>query len=351
MTKLAIIFGGKSVEHELSLKSAVSVLSAIDRSKYSITMIGITKEGKWLLYDGPVEMIGNGEWRDYAELKLLAEPEKYELKILTSLESMKDYADVVFPVLHGPGGENGVIQGLIESVGLPYVGCRVLGAALTMDKEFTKAMMRQSGFLVCDWEVYFREELQDNSASVVKDIEEHFSYPLFVKPAGCGASMGVSKVFDRNGLIDAMKKAGSFDRKIMVESFVDGRELCVGVIGNMVPLSSAAGEVLLSGEYFDEISKKTAGTAVNYEIPAAIPADIMSKAKMLAEKAYRILDLRGFARVDFFLEKNSNELYINEINAIPMFSEKSIFTGLWHNAGLEYSELLDRMIGYALEKE
>lgn len=350
MIRLAIIFGGKSIEHERSLKSAVSVLNAIDREKYEIIKIGITKEGKWLLYDGPVEFISTGEWKDYAELKLLAEPEKYNLQIISSSKSLKSIADVAFPVLHGPDGEDGAVQGVLQTVGIPYVGSRVLGSAVSMDKATTKALLKQAGLPVCDWKIYYKEEIEDNSARVIADIEDNFSYPVFVKPSGYGASIGVSKAGDRETLKKALADAYEFDRKVIVEKYIDCREIEVGILGNIIPMASAAGEISYPGEFCDFNTKFSPESGIKRTVPAEIPADTAARAKQLAIDASWAVDLKGFGRVDFFLEKGTGELYINEINSIPAFADECIFIKLWEAAGLSYTDLLDRLVGYALEK-
>lgn len=349
MTRLAIIFGGKSIEHELSVKSLSSIMSVIDKEKYEIILIGITKEGKWLRYDGPIEMIENGEWKDYAELKLLGEPEKYDLRVLCSTGSLKSVADVAFPVLHGKYGEDGAIQGLFETMGIPYVGSGITGAALAMDKVLAKSVFRGEYLPVCDWKAFRKEEITDNPAKVMEEVENKFSYPVIVKPSALSASMGVSKVHNAEELKEALNKASEIAGKIMVEEYIDCREIQVGIIGNQVPLASAVGEVNYPGEFFDQ-EAKLAPETVQRMVPADIPADVADEAKKLAIAAYGALDLSGFARVDFFLEKETNRLLINEVNAIPTFSDNAIFVKLWENVGLEFTELLDRLIGYALEE-
>ena len=350
MTRLAILFGGKSIEHEVSLKSAVSVLNAIDRTKYEVIMIGITKEGRWLLYDGPVDMIENGEWRDYAELKALAEPEKYNLQILTSMNTLKTIADVAFPIMHGPNGEDGKVQGVIEMTGIPCVGCSVLGSALGMEKALSKALFRQAGLPVCDWHEYCRDEIGDDIAGVIAEVEKQLPYPVFVKPAGLGASIGVSKAADREALKEALREAAELERKVLVERSINCRELEVGIIGNAVPLASAVGEVTYPGAFYDNETKMTRKAEIERIVPADIPMDLAARAKELAIEAYKTLDLRGFARVDIFLERETGELFLNEVNSIPAFADNGMFPQLWNAVGLAYSELIDRLVGYALEK-
>ena len=349
MTKLAIIFGGRSVEHNISLNSAISVLKAIDKSKYEIILIGITREGRWLLYDGPEDMIPTGEWQNYAELKLLSDPDKYDIRVLSSGRTLKDMADVVFLVLHGPYGEDGSIQGLLEVIGVPYVGCKVLGSAMAMDKAVTKAKLRQAGVPVCDWFPYLREELEDGLEQAVLDMEEMFGYPLFVKPSSASASMGVTKVKDRDRLREALKLACSMGKKILVERFVDCREIEVGIIGNTVPLASAVGEVLYTGEFLDNETKIKRRDNTKRIVPADIPLKLAEKAKLLAIDSYVTMNLSGYARVDFFIEKGTDRLFVNEINTIPAFSEDSMFARMWAAVGLGYTELLDRLIGAAFD--
>ncbi len=349
MTRLAIIFGGRSVEHGISLNSAVSVLNAIDKSKYEIILIGITREGRWLLYDGPEDMIPTGEWQNYAELKLLSDPGKYDIRILSSNRTLKDLADVVFPVLHGPGGEDGSIQGLLEVVGIPYVGCKVLGSALAMDKAVTKAKLRQAGIPVCDWFPYLKEELEDGLDQAVLDMENMFGYPLFVKPSSSSASIGVTKVKDRQQLREALQAACQVGKKVLVERFVDCREIEVGIIGNTVPLASAVGEIIFPGEFLDNETKIKRRDETKRIVPAQIPPELAERAKQLAIDSYITMNLSGYARVDFFIDKETDDLYVNEINTIPAFSADSMFARMWAAVGLEYTELLDRLIGAAFD--
>lgn len=350
MTRLGIIFGGQSGEHEVSLMSATSVINAVDKNKYEITMIGITKEGKWLLYDGPTDLIQKGEWKNYAELKLLSDPEKYELTVLGSTKSLKDRVDVIFPVLHGPMGEDGTIQGLFEMIGIPYVGCKVLGSSMAMDKIASKQIFQSEGLPICKYVHFNKEEIGDNVEGVCTVVEEAFPYPVFVKPANMGSSVGISKAKDREGLKEALKEAAKYDRRIVVEEGVDCREIETGVIGNNVSFAAAVGEIIPSKEFYDYEAKYFDGGKSRMVVPAEIPREVADEIRLLALKAYKALDCQGCSRVDFFLERGTNKIYLNELNTLPGFTNFSMFPALWKEAGLPYSELIDRMIGYALEK-
>lgn len=350
MTRLGIIFGGQSGEHEISLMSATSVINAVDKNKYDITMIGITKEGKWLLYDGPTDLIENGEWRNYAELRLLSDPEKYELTVLGSTKSLKDRVDVIFPVLHGPMGEDGTIQGLFELMGIPYVGCKVLGSSLAMDKIASKQIFRNENLPICKYVHFNKEEIGDDLDGVCGRSEEALGYPVFVKPANMGSSVGISKAKNREDLKEALKEAIKYDRRIVVEEGLDCREIETGVIGNTVAFAATVGEIIPSKEFYDYEAKYFDGGKSKMVVPAEIPREVADQVRELALKAYKALDCQGCSRVDFFLERETNKIYLNELNTMPGFTSFSMFPALWKEAGLAYDELIDRMIGYALEK-
>ena len=350
MTKLGIIFGGQSGEHEISLMSATSVIHAADKSKYQIVAVGITKEGKWLLYDGPVDMIETGEWEDYAKLKLLSDPEAYDLTVLGSTRSLKDLVDVVFPVLHGPMGEDGTVQGLLELLGVPYVGCGVLGSSLAMDKIASKKIFEREGLPVCKYVAFTRDEVSDDLTKCCEKTEAAFPYPVFVKPANMGSSVGVSKAEDRQALKEAIREAAVYDRRIVIEESINCREVETGIIGNAVPLAAAVGEIIPSKEFYDYEAKYGDGGKSQILVPAPITSEQAKEIKDIAIRAYKALDCRGFSRVDFFLEKNTGKIYLNEINTLPGFTRFSMFPTLWKQAGLEYAELIDRLVGYAMEK-
>lgn len=350
MIKLGIIFGGQSGEHDVSLMSASSIIHAINREKYEVIMIGITREGEWLLYDGPIDMIESGDWEDYAKLRLLADSEKYDLTILSSKLSLKDKVDIVFPVLHGPMGEDGTIQGLLEMMGVPYVGCGVLASSMAMDKGISKKIFEAEDLPICQYSLFMKEKIQDNLMVVIHEIEEIYNYPVFVKPANMGSSVGISKAKDQESLKEALSVAIQHDRRVIVEEYISCREVETAVIGNAVPVAAAVGEIIPSKEFYDYEAKYCDDGASEMIIPAQIPQDIAAEIKKIAIKAYQALDCRGCSRVDFFLEKETNRIFINEINTMPGFTKYSMFPALWKEAGLNYQDLIDRLVGYALEK-
>ena len=366
--RVAVIFGGQSSEHEVSRVSAQSVLGNIDTNKYEVTMIGITRDGRWLNYDGPVDRIGTGEWQQLAEEKA-----KNDYKLLEGgkkqteddniiwvtagglIEAVAPVTedkgiDVVFPVLHGCNGEDGTIQGLLELAGIPYVGCGVLGAALGMDKAYSKVVFEKAGIPQGDYLVFNRKEIARNIETVVKKIEARLTYPCFIKPSNAGSSVGVSKAHDKDELIKALEFAAKYDRKVLVEEFIDGREIECAVLGNDDPIASTVGEVIPCKEFYDYEAKYSSGDDSKVEIPARLPVDVVQKIREYAIRAFKALDCCGLSRVDFFVEKNTGMIYINEINTLPGFTSISMYPKLWEASGISYRTLIDRLIELALER-
>ncbi|MDD2269307.1 MAG: D-alanine--D-alanine ligase [Eubacteriales bacterium] len=351
MIRLGIIFGGRSGEHEISLMSAASVINAIDREKFSPILIGITKEGSWLLYDGPVENIEDGSWQKIAEAALKESPGKYTLTVLGSGGiSLKDLIDFALPVLHGPNGEDGTIQGLFEMADIPYGGCGVLGSAAAMDKSLAKDVFARANLPICRHMNIFREEALSNLGGTIKRVEKFLPYPIFVKPANMGSSVGINKAKNTEELREAIKEAAGYDRRLVLEEGLDCREIETGILGNHDPKAAAVGEILPSGEFYSYTAKYFDGGQSKMCIPADIPADIAEEVKSIAVEAYKLLDCSGFARVDFFLEKSTNKLFLNEINTIPGFTKYSMFPLLWAEAGVSYPELIERIIKLGFER-
>lgn len=351
MTKLGIVFGGRSGEHEISLMSATSVIKAIDTSRFAIVPIGITKEGKWLLYDGPVEHIEDGTWEEIAESRLQQDPVHYRIGILDAgPESLKERIDFALPILHGPYGEDGTIQGLFEMLDLPYGGCGVVGSALAMDKIMAKSIFAQYGLPQGPYLPVLREELELQEESVLTKIEEALSYPLFVKPANLGSSVGISKAHDRKELTKALWEAASYDRRLLVEQGIACREIETAVLGNYNPEVSGVGEIIPSAEFYDYKAKYFDGGQSKLCIPADLPEETVVEIRRIARKAYEALDCAGFARVDFFLEHKTNRIYINEINTIPGFTRFSMFPLLWGQAGVAYPDLIERIVRLGYER-
>lgn len=351
MLKIGIIFGGKSGEHEISLMSATSVINAIDKEKYKVVPIGITKEGAWLLYDGPIEGIEEGTWQKYAETCLKGEPDKYKLEVLAAGgKSLKDIIDFAFPILHGPNGEDGTIQGLFELVGIPYAGCGVLASSTAMDKCMAKELFAKAGLPICKHLTLQREEIKEDVYGVINKIEEALEYPVFVKPANMGSSVGITKARNRSNLRVALDEACLYDRRLIIEETVVGREIEVGVIGNYGPKASAIGEIVASQEFYDYTAKYFDGGRSKTCIPADFDNEISEEVKQVAIKAYETLNCSGFARIDFFVENDTNRVIISEINTIPGFTKFSMFPLLWECAGVIYSELIERIIDFGYER-
>lgn len=349
--RLGIIFGGRSGEHEISLMSAASVIDAIDKEKFQLVLIGITKEGHWLLYDGPVDKIQDGSWQQEAEEALRAQPEKYGLTILgAGGKSLKDVIDFALPILHGPYGEDGTIQGLLEMADIPYGGCGVVGSAAAMDKALAKDLFIKAELPVCRHLVVYKEELAESGAKIAEKVKEFLSYPVFVKPANLGSSVGISKARNQAELMEALAEAGRFDRKILIEEGLNCREVETGVLGNYHLKVAGVGEILPSGEFYDYKAKYFDDGKSKLCIPADIPSEISEEIKVIAQEAYRVLDCNGYARVDFFLERESNRIILNEINTIPGFTKYSLFPLIWQEAGLTYSALIEEIIRLGLER-
>lgn len=336
MKKIGVIFGGKSGEHEVSLLSATSVIEAIDREKYEVVMIGITKEGQWKHFEGDIKAIAAGEWEQYAE----------DMEIST-LKSMCDFA---LPILHGPYGEDGTIQGLFEMLDMPYAGCGVLSSALCMDKVCAKKIFERMGLPTSRYKLVYGDDLADNMEDILTEIEDYLPYAMFVKPSNMGSSVGISKVRNRNELRDALILAAKYDRRIIVEEGIDCREVETGVIGNHRPQVSAVGEIVSKMDFYDYTAKYTDDVGTELSIPAKLPQDTYEEIRRLAAEAYMALDCSGFARVDFFVDKGTGEVYINEINTIPGFTKYSMFPMMWKEAGVPFGELVERIVKFGYER-
>jgi D-alanine-D-alanine ligase len=355
--RLGLIFGGRSAEHEVSLMSARSVLKAINNDKYDVTLIGITREGKWMAGNDPMKALTAGDMAEMSEAALLGEPGKRELLTLNEqpggrtvqLSSVTEL-DVIFPLLHGPYGEDGTVQGLLELADLPYVGAGVLGSALAMDKGVCKELLRANGIPVVDWLIVLRSEIERDPEAAARRAEAMFGYPIFTKPANLGSSVGVVKAHDRAELIEALKESARYDRRVLIEKGVNAREIEVSVLGNDDPVASVAGEVVPSREFYS-YEAKYIDDASDLIIPAPIPAETMRLAQDYAVRAFKAIDAAGMARVDYLLDRDSGELYLSEINTIPGFTSISMYPKLWEASGISYSELIDRLIELALERQ
>ena len=348
---VCVLFGGISPEHEVSLRSAEAVLNNMDPEKYNIFPVGITKEGNWLLYGGTdYSLLPTGQW--------LEEPNNRPAAIspvrgqgLLSFEGdsvVREQIDVVFPVLHGENGEDGAVQGLLQLAGIPFVGPHISASAVAMDKTLTKLVADNAGITQAKWLLVRNSELQSRMDDILDAVEEKFPYPVFVKPAGTGSSVGVSKAADREALKDALLSAGIYDEKILVEEFIDGHEVEVAVMGNETPVASEVGEIDSGAEFYDYDAKYVSDTSVAY-IPARIPAEIAEQLREQAVKVYTAIGCQGLSRVDFFVTYADNRVVFNEINTIPGFTSISMYPKLFVASGIAYNELIDRLLQLAME--
>jgi len=348
--RVAIVCGGKSGEHEVSLASANCVLRALDPDKYDVVVIGVTREGAWLVTDSPDRLLKSGETPKLIHTgEPLTEPASNGLLPLHSARLQLDESavDVVFPVLHGPHGEDGAMQGLFEISGIPYVGSGVLASALAMDKWAAKQMLERAGLESVPYALVPAVDWSDDPASVLDAVERQLDYPVFVKPCNMGSSVGISKAWRRRELEHAIALAVCYDRRVIVEQGVDAREVECGVLGNEEPLVSVVGEVRAHHEFYDYEAKYSIGMA-DLLIPAPL-SDVQTKeVQAMARRAYAVLDCAGMARVDFFVLRESGRILINEINTIPGFTATSMFPRLWEASGVSYTELVDRLIALAV---
>lgn len=347
MKELCVIFGGKSPEHDISRKSVTSILNNLDKSKYNISLIGITKDGAWYLYTGDCADIESGEWEknDECKKKAILSPDTEDKAILVfeGEKVTKIHIDVIFPVLHGEFGEDGTIQGLFELSGIPYVGMGVLASANSMDKTFSKIVFENAGIPQADWVVV---TASDNYEEKMNEIEKKLGYPCFVKPARTGSSVGVGKAHDRAELKHAIENAAKFDRKILVEENIDGHEVECAVLGNENPKAATVGEIMPTVEFYD-FDAKYNDNSTKLQIPADLPEATIEQIREYALRAFKALDGSGLSRVDFFVKHSDGSVVLNEINTLPGFTNISMYPKLWGAVGLKYSELLDRLIELA----
>jgi D-alanine-D-alanine ligase len=382
--RVGVLFGGRSGEHEVSLLSAASILKAIDRERFEVVPVGINKQGRWLVSGEAERLLGGnsdntpsalraGDPQKTATAAVLAKGEgvivppvpggslmPFETEASSPAQEMLQL-DVVFPVLHGTFGEDGTIQGLLELAGLAYVGSGVLGSATGMDKDVMKRLFQAAGLPITKHVTFLRQEWEKSPKKIVKRLEDALKYPLFVKPANLGSSVGISKAHDRKELGPAIDVAGSFDRKIVVEQAVGGRgkrsrmgkarELEVAVLGNDEPKASVVGEIVPGKEFYDYEAKYLSKGSEEV-IPAKLTKKQSQQVREMALAAFRACDCAGLARVDFLLEDGkSGKLYINEINTMPGFTSISMYPKLWEASGVKYPELITRLVELALERK
>ncbi|WP_303857824.1 D-alanine--D-alanine ligase family protein [Aminicella lysinilytica] len=336
MDRIGIFFGGKSNEYEISLLSASAAMRAIDRNKHQVVSIGITRQGDWKLYEGDIDNIADDSW------------EKSARDI--SIGDIKDMMDFAFPVLHGPYGEDGKIQGVFETLDIPYAGCGVLSSALCMDKASAKEVFVANHVPTGDYVLIFAEEVAADVAKAAGRADDSLPYPMFVKPANMGSSVGISKVRNIEQLQDALKVAARYDRRIIVEEGIDCREVEVGIMGNSDPQVSGVGEIMAKNDFYDYEAKYSDDAGTEIIIPAQLPEAITGRIRKVARDAYKALDCEGFARIDFLVEKETGKVYVSEINTIPGFTKFSMFPSLWQERGVDFSETIERIIGYGYER-
>ena len=349
---VCVLFGGISPEQEVSLRSVESVLNNMDTEKYHIFPVGITKEGKWILYGGTdYSQLPAQEWVNHPEnCPAVISPARGEGLLCFKPDGIcAEKIDVVFPVLHGENGEDGAMQGLLQMAGIPYVGPHVSASAVAMDKTLTKLVIDNAGIPQAAWLLVRNSDLQTKMDAALNEAEGRFTYPMFVKPAGTGSSVGVSKANNREELADALLQAGKFDEKILVEEFIDGREVEVAVMGNDSPMASVAGEIDSGAEFYDYEAKYVSDTSVAY-IPARIPENVAEQLRETAVKVYKAIGCRGLSRVDFFVTYKENKIVFNEINTIPGFTSISMYPKLFAASGIPYGTLIDQLLQLAMEE-
>lgn len=354
--QVGLIFGGRSGEHEVSLMSAQGVMGAIDKSKYEVVPIGITKQGRWLAAGDPWQALNSGMPTGSKPAALLAEPSEQGLLSLEVQESERELTavqlgqlDVIFPILHGPYGEDGTVQGLLELAGIPYVGAGVTASAVGMDKAVFKDVVSARGLPIVPHLVIKRKTWEGDPDQTLAQIEAELGYGCFVKPANLGSSVGITKAHSRQELRAALDEAAQYDRKLVVEAAIDAREIEVSVLGNDEPIASVPGEIVPCNEFYDYAAKYIDGES-ELLIPAPISEEMANAIRQLAIDAYLAIDCAGMARVDFLLDRQSQQVYLNEVNTLPGFTPISMYPKLWEASGISYQELIHRLIQLALER-
>lgn len=348
---LAVIFGGVSSEHEVSRMSVTSILENLSNERYEVHMVGITKEGRWLLYTGPVEDILSGAWEQgpVTPAFLSPDPSVHGLVALRDGKAETIHVDVIFPALHGKNGEDGTIQGLFQLSGIPYVGCDTESSAICMDKAVTHSLLSSADIEQAHYLWFYADRFDAAPDTIKNKIQARLDFPVFVKPSSAGSSVGVSKVERFEDLDQAIRKAAREDKKVVVEEGITGQEVEVAVLGNRNCDASIVGEIGASAQFYDYDDKYINGTSQLY-IPARILQEVSEKIRQTAVRAYRLLGCSGLARVDFFVTAGDNRVILNEINTLPGFTSISMYPKLWMAMGLSYGELLDKLIELALQR-
>jgi D-alanine-D-alanine ligase len=361
--RVGVVFGGQSGEHDVSLRSARAVMDSLDPEAFEVVPIGITREGHWLAGGDPLARLESGS--ELARLEgrasrgdegeetgsALATVETPAPPIFSAEPGASGGAiDVIFPVLHGPRGEDGTVQGLFELAGVPYVGAGVLASAVAMDKALAKTVFAQHGIPQAPWLLVSKRDWQRDPAAVEARIEQELGFPCFVKPANLGSSVGISKVHHAGELSSALELAAAHDRRLVIEQGIDARELEVSVLGNDEPVASAISEIEPTREFYDYAAKYIDEDGATFTLPAQIAPEIADELRAMAIRAYKAIDCAGMARVDFFLERGTDRLLLNEINTIPGFTAISQYPKMWEASGLPFDQLVTRLIELAIER-
>jgi D-alanine-D-alanine ligase len=355
--RVGVLFGGKSGEHEVSFCSASSIIEAMDREKYEIVPIGITKNGCWLSPQESAIALQTGKIEGNSRIAWKGEPDNEQLLVIARENDGTKYfplgkLDVIFPALHGPFGEDGTVQGLLELINIPYVGSGVAASAVAMDKELMKKIFQQHALPQTKWLALKRKRWISEKQKVLDEINNQFSYPIFTKPTNLGSSVGITRVMKRQELENAIDIATFYDRKILIEKGIENAlEVECSILGNDEPDTSLVGEIIPAGEYYDYHSKYI-DKGTRLIIPARVPENIAKEVQRIAKIAYLAIDAAGLSRVDFFIQRNNNnyKIYLNEINTMPGFTRSSMYPKLWEKSGIGFSELIDRLIKLSLER-
>lgn len=350
--RVAVLFGGVSSEHDVSLVSATSVIKNIPADKYDVIKIGITKKGRWLFYPGDPAFIENGEWETSPDcVPTIISPDRSVRGIVKLLDDgtfAHQKIDIAFPVLHGKNGEDGTIQGLFTMAGIPFVGCDTMSSANCMDKAVTKTLLTAAGIANSPWRLITADDVDDFDR-LEKEYASYLGYPMFVKPSRSGSSVGINKAFDKAQLKSAINIAFAHDSKVLIEKTISAREIECAVLGNRNPIASAVGEILPQNEFYDYDAKYILGNT-RLDIPANLDQSVSDQIRAVAVEGYKALGCSSMARVDFFLEKGTGNIILNEINTIPGFTSISMYPKLFGASGVPYPELLDRLLTLALER-
>jgi len=338
---VGVLFGGRSGEHEVSLVSAYNVMNAIDKEKYNIIKIGITKKGQWLVYDGQLNNIKENTWQ---------EDSKNLITDKIRINEILDSVEIFFPVLHGPNGEDGTVQGFFEVMQKPYVGCGIFASSAGMDKVAAKILFANENIPIVPYIAFYSEEWAEDKNGWIEKMESFLSYPIFIKPVNMGSSVGISKAKNREDLIKAVENAYKYDEKVIAEKYINAREIECAVLGNFDAKASTPGEIIPSREFYDYSAKYQDGDQSRIVIPANITAEQSDTIKLYAKKAFRAINGSGLARVDFFIDKDDGSIYINEINTMPGFTQISMYPKMVLYDGINYGKLIEILIELGFAK-